>query len=184
MISKTQQVLAEPGNILLNREQIQKRVRELAEQISGDYRGRIPVLVCVLNGGFLFFADLVRELTIDCEVDFVKISSYGNSMRSSGKVKILKQVDCHLEGREVLIVEDIIDSGLSVNFLRRWLGEQRPKSLKVVSLLVKEGAAEVDYECEYVGFKIPNEFVVGYGLDYAQLLRNLPEIYIMRPPEE
>ncbi len=184
MNSKIQQIAANRENVLISSESIQQRVRELAKQISEDYSGTIPVLVCVLNGSFLFFADLVRQLTIDCEVDFLKISSYGNSMKSSGRVRILKELDCHIEGRDVLVVEDIIDSGLSVNFLRKWLSESRPKSLKFVSLLVKEGAAVVDYECEYIGFKIPNKFVVGYGLDYAQLLRNLPEIYVMTSTDD
>ncbi|MCA9731474.1 MAG: hypoxanthine phosphoribosyltransferase [Deferribacteres bacterium] len=151
----------------------------MAAQISQDYKGEVPVLICVLNGSFLFFTDLVRELTIDCEVDFVKISSYGDALKSSGKIDVLKNVDCPLEGRHVLIVEDIIDTGLSVHFLRRWIKKLNPASMRFVSLLVKEGTAIVDYECEYRGFTIGKEFVIGYGLDYKQLFRNLPEIYIM-----
>ncbi len=179
MKSISKDIIARPENILIDREQIQKRVRELADEISKDYVGKVPVFICVLNGGFLFFADLIRELSIDCEVDFVKISSYGNGMKSSGEVKILKGIDCHVKGRDVIVVEDIIDSGLSVNFLRKWIAEQEPHSLKFVSLLVKGEAALIDYECEYIGFKIPNKFVVGYGLDYAQQFRNLPSIYVM-----
>jgi hypoxanthine phosphoribosyltransferase len=127
----------------------------------------------------MFFADLLREVIIDCEVDFVKISSYGQVMRISGVVKVCKEIDCHIEGRHALVVEDIIDSGLSVTFLEKKLGALNPASLKFVSLLVKEGSAQVGYRCDYVGFRIPNRFVVGYGLDYAQKLRNLPAIYVM-----
>lgn len=170
--------------VLISRDQIKQRVKELGEQLSKDYQGTIPVFVGVLNGCFLFIADLVRELSIDCEVDFLKISSYGNARKSSGKVRIRKRVDCHLEGRDVVVVEDIIDSGISVDFLRKWLIDQNPKSLKFVSLLVKDGAAVVDYSCEYVGFHIPNEFVIGYGLDYAQLQRNLPDVYVMETPND
>ncbi len=179
MSSFTEQLTADRNNILLTREQIQEKVKKIAAQISNDYQGKIPVLICVLNGSFLFFTDLVRQLSIDCEVDFVKISSYGDALKSSGKIDVLKHVDCPLEGRDVIIVEDIIDTGLSVHFLRRWLKELNPASLRFVSLLIKEGTAVVDYECEYSGFKIGKEFVIGYGLDYRQLLRNLPEIYIM-----
>ncbi len=184
MKSKTEEILSNSKNILIGSEAIRNRIRELAQTISQDYCGKIPVFIGVLNGSFLFFADLIRELTIDCEVDFVKISSYGNSTKSSGKIKILKGLDCDIRGRDVIVVEDIIDSGLSVNFLRKWIGEHKPGSLRFVSLLIKEGAAEVSYECEYVGFRIPNKFVVGYGLDYAQLYRNLPGIYIMNSVPE
>lgn len=179
MKSFTEQLTSDQNNILLTRNQIQQKVKQMATQISNDYKGKTPVFICVLNGSFLFFTDLVRELSIDCEVDFVKISSYGNALKSSGKIDVLKHVDCPLEGRDVIVVEDIIDTGLSVHFLRKWLAKLNPASLRFVSLLVKEGTAVVDYECEYPGFTIGKEFVIGYGLDYKQLLRNLPEIYIM-----
>jgi hypoxanthine phosphoribosyltransferase len=175
----TAKFLANEYPILLTAEQIQKKVKEMARQLSADYAGKCPVFIGVLNGSFMFFADLLREITIDCEVDFVKISSYGEAMRTSGVVKIRKEIDCHIEGRHVLVVEDIIDSGLSVNFLDKKLSAMNPQSLKFVSLLVKEGSAKVDYRCDYVGFRIPNRFVVGYGLDYAQKLRNLPAVYVM-----
>lgn len=165
--------------ILLSAEQIQQKVRELGEQISRDYKGMCPVFIGVLNGCYIFIADLMRHITIDSEVDFVKISSYGDAMETSGVVKVRKEIDCHIEGRDVLVVEDIIDSGLSVTYLEKKLGELKPKSLKFVSLLVKEGSAKVNYRCEYVGFRIPNRFVVGYGLDYAQKFRNLPAVYVM-----
>ena len=163
---------------LLGKEQIQSRIKELGAQISEDYKGKCPILIGVLNGGFIFLADLFREVEIDCEVDFIKISSYEDQTYSKGWVKLLKDVDCEIEGRDILIVEDIVDSGLSIQFLRTRINKLKPKSVKYVSHLQKEGAGKVDYNVDYIGFKIPNRFVVGYGLDDAQLLRNLPDIYV------
>ena len=177
--SKKQQV--EQDSIyekLLDNEEIQNRIKELGAQISEDYRGKCPIFIGVLNGGFIFLADLFRAVDIDCEVDFIKISSYEDQTYSKGWVKLLKDVDCEIEGRDILIVEDIVDSGLSIQFLRTRLNKLKPKSVKYVSLLLKEGAGKVEYKVDYVGFKIPNRFVVGYGLDDAQLLRNLPDVYI------
>ncbi len=165
--------------ILISADEIARKVEELGKRIAADYAGKSPILIGVLNGGVVFFADLLRQLDIDCEVDFIKISSYGNAMKTSGQVKIKKHLDADITGRHVLVVEDIVDSGYSVRFLQKVLEELHPKSLRFVSLLVKEGAAQVDYEVDYVGFQIPNRFVVGYGLDYAQKLRNLPHIYVM-----
>jgi hypoxanthine phosphoribosyltransferase len=179
VLDDTAKFLANQYPILLTAEQIQQKVKEMARQLSADYAGKCPVFIGVLNGSFMFFADLLREIAIDCEVDFVKISSYGEAMRTSGVVKVRKKIDCHIEGREVLVVEDIIDSGLSVKFLEKKLSEMHPKSLRFVSLLVKEGGAQVAYHCDYIGFRIPNRFVVGYGLDYAQKFRNLPAVYVM-----
>jgi len=153
---------------------------ELGSQITRDYNKKNPVLICVLNGSFLFFADLVREIKLDCEIDFLKISSYGNAHSSSGEVKVHKEPDCRLNGKDVLVIEDIIDSGLSVVYLRKWLSKQTPKSLKFISLLIKDEAASVEYKCEYEGFHIPNEFVIGYGLDYAQRFRALPDIHSIK----
>lgn len=180
MIEKIKLCVSDPKNILLHKDEITKKVQRLAAQINRDYRGTVPVFICVLNGGFLFFADLMRKITIDCEVDFIKISSYGNALKSSGDVRILKQPDCPLENRHVVVVEDIVDTGLSIYFLRNWLSKQKPKSLKFVSLLVKEEAALVEYKCDYAGFRIPNRFVVGYGLDFAQRFRNLEDIYVVQ----
>jgi len=179
VLDDTAKFLAKQYPILLTAEQIQAKVKEMARQLSADYAGKCPVFIGVLNGSFMFFADLLREITIDCEVDFVKVSSYGQAMRTSGVVKVRKEIDCHIEGRHTLVVEDIIDSGLSVTFLEKKLSTLNPVSLKFVSLLVKEGSAQVEYRCDYVGFRIPNRFVVGYGLDYAQKLRNLQAIYLM-----
>ncbi|RMF57831.1 MAG: hypoxanthine phosphoribosyltransferase [Calditrichaeota bacterium] len=165
--------------ILLSRDEIREKVKELGRLISSDYRGKCPILIGVLNGSFIFCADLFREITIDCEVDFIKISSYGDEMETSGEIKLLKDVDAHLRDRHVIVVEDIVDSGYSVRYLEQKLKAVKPRSLKFVSLLVKEGNQRVPYKIDYVGFKIPNHFVVGYGLDLAQKLRNLPDIYLM-----
>lgn len=165
--------------VLLTKEQIEAKVKEIGERISSDYRGRCPILIGVLNGSFIFCSDLFRQISIDCEVDFIKISSYGEAMETSGEVKLLKDTNAHLNDRHVIVVEDIVDSGYSVQYLQRKITAAKPKSLKFVSLLVKEEGKRVPYEIDYVGFNIPNRFVVGYGMDYAQKFRNLPEIYLM-----
>lgn len=165
--------------ILISKDEIRCKVKELGKQISADYRGKCPILVGVLNGSFIFCADLFREINIDCEVDFIKITSYGNDKVSSGEVKLIKDVDAHLTGRDVLVVEDIVDSGHSVRYLENRLKMANPKSLRFVSLLVKDCADKIPFVIDYIGFKIPNRFVVGYGLDFAQKFRNLREIYIM-----
>lgn len=179
MIDQTAQFLQGKYPVLLAAEKIQRRVQELGRQLSHDYAGKKPVFIGVLNGGYMFMSDLMRAITIDCEVDFVKISSYGEAMKTSGVVKVKKEIDAHIEGRHVVVVEDIIDSGLSVNYLVEKLSALKPQSLKFVSLLVKDGGKQVEYTCDYVGFHIPMRFVVGYGMDYAQLFRNLPQIYVM-----
>ena len=165
--------------VLITEEQIKEKVKELGKKISEDYRDKCPIFIGVLNGVFIFMADLFREITIDCEVDFVKISSYGNEKISSGKIRLLKDFDCHVDDRDVIVVEDIADSGRSIQFLEKMFADSKPKSVKFVSLLLKEGGAIVDFKIDYVGFKIPSEFVVGYGLDYAQKLRNLSSIYVL-----
>lgn len=165
--------------ILISADEIKKKVKELGQQISEDYRGKCPILIGVLNGSFIFCADLFREIDIDCEVDFIKISSYGDAMATSGKVKLLKNIDAHLKDRHVIVVEDIVDSGYSVQYLHRRISMSEPKSLRFVSLLVKEGSEKVPYEIDYIGFRIPNRFVVGYGLDLAQKFRNLPHVYLV-----
>jgi len=165
--------------ILLSAEQIAERAKQLGEQLSRDYAGKTPVFIGVLNGGFMFMADLMRHVSIDCEIDFIKISSYGEAMMTSGVVKVKKEIDCHIENRHAVVVEDIIDSGLSVKYLNEKLTALQPQSLKFVSLLVKDGGKQVDYECDYIGFHIPTRFVVGYGMDYAQKYRNLPAVYLM-----
>lgn len=165
--------------ILLTPEQIQQRIRELAHQISRDYEGKVPIFIGVLNGSFIFFADLFRELTIDGEVDFIKISSYADETRSSGTVLLIKDISCDVTGRDVIVVEDIIDSGLSIKFLKRRLEESAARSVRFAALLIKEHT-RIDFPIDYLGFKIPNRFVVGFGLDLAQKLRNLKAIYAFK----
>ncbi|MCK6620718.1 MAG: hypoxanthine phosphoribosyltransferase [Calditrichaceae bacterium] len=163
--------------VLLSEEQIQKRVRELGEQISRDFEGAVPIMVGVLNGGVLFLADLIRSLSIDCEMDFIKISSYGNQRVSSGEITMIKDFSADLHGRHVIVIEDIVDSGLSVQYLQRRIRNMKPASLKIVSLLVKKEAFKADVKIDYLGFEIENKFVIGYGLDYKQLKRNVNAIY-------
>lgn len=170
--------------LYLSEEQILKRVKELAAQINKDYSGKVPIFIGVLNGSFIFFSDLIREITIDCEVDFFKLSSYGDAKISSGDVRLLKDLNCEVKNRDIIVVEDIIDSGLSIAFIKKLIAKENPSSLRVVTLLLKKSVAKVDFPIDYVGFDIPPDFVIGYGLDYAQKVRNLRAIYKLVPPEE
>lgn len=163
---------------LISREQLEVRIDELARAITSDYEGLRPVLVCVLKGAALFIADLVRRLPFDLEIDFMAVASYGKSTESSGVVRILKDLETDIKGRHVLIVEDVIDSGLTLQYLTRSLRARGPESLEVVTLLSKPSRLTADIECRYTGFEIPDEFVVGYGLDYAGKHRNLDFIGI------
>lgn len=160
-------------------EQILKRVKELASQIDHDYRDLDPILIGVLNGSFIFLSDLIREVTIPCEMDFIKISSYEKAMRSSGVVKIKKDFDCQVQGRHILIVEDIVDSGLSIRYLKQKFLAEKPLSLKFMTLFFKPDNVEVDFPIDYVGFSIANDFIIGYGLDHAQRWRNLKDVYVL-----
>jgi hypoxanthine phosphoribosyltransferase len=168
--------VAEPGigETLVGADELQRRIGELGSQISRDYDGRDLVLVGVLRGAVLFVADLMRVLEIPCEVDFMAVSSYGSATDSSGVVRIHKDLDSSIEGRDVVIVEDIIDSGLTLQYLLRNLRARDPRSLEVCALLTKPERRRVDLPIKYTGFEIANRFVVGYGLDYAQRYRNLP----------
>ena len=161
------------GEILVQPDELQHRVRELAAEISRDYAGKEPLLVCVLKGAVFFLADLMRQISIPCEVDFMAVASYGSATDSSGVVRILKDLDAPIEDRHVLIVEDIIDSGLTLHYLMRNLKARNPASLEVCALLTKPERLRVDLSPRYVGFEIPNRFAVGYGLDHAQHYRNL-----------
>jgi hypoxanthine phosphoribosyltransferase len=163
----------------LSADRIQERVAEMGRTIARDYADTTPILVSVLNGAFMFTADLMRALDIDCEIDFIKLSSYGAAKVSSGEVHELKSVDADLEGRDVLIVEDIVDTGLSMEFMKERLREYNPASLRAATLLHKPRATEPELRLDYVGFRIPDLFVIGYGLDYGQLARNLSDIYIL-----
>ncbi len=165
--------------IYLHADAIQERVREIGRRIDADYGSDAPILIGVLNGAFMFIADLMRHITIDCEVDFLKLSSYGERKVSSGQVHELKKIDADIEGRHVVVVEDIVDTGLSMQFMLNILQHHHPASLRVATLLHKYEATKVDVPLDYVGFRIPNAFVLGYGLDYGQLARNLPHIYIL-----
>lgn len=162
---------------MIGERRIRNKVKELARRISRDYRGTVPVFIGILNGSFIFFADLIREVTIDCEIDFFKLSSYGDAKISSGNVRLLKDLNCQVGGRDIIVVEDIVDSGLSMEYIRRLMERQNPRSLRVVTLLYKKEAVRHDVRLDYVGFVIPPDFVIGYGLDYAQRERNLRSIY-------
>jgi hypoxanthine phosphoribosyltransferase len=167
------------GDILVQRDELEHRVRELAGEISRDYADRELLLIGVLKGAVFFLADLMRHLDVACEVDFMAVSSYGASTDSSGVVRILKDLDAPIEGRDVLIVEDIVDSGLTLSYLFRMLRARGPASLEVCALLTKPDRQEIDLPIRYVGFEIPNRFAIGYGLDYAERYRNLPYVAVL-----
>ena len=170
--------------VLISEQKIQKRVAELGKQISEEYQGTVPIMVGVLNGAVHFMSDLIRALSIECEMDYIKISSYGNKRVSSGEITMIKDFSADLHGRHVIVVEDIVDSGLSVQYLRRRIRNMNPASLKFVSLLTKKDAAKVDLVIDYIGFEIDNKFVIGYGLDYKQQMRNVNAIYqLAKDPE-
>jgi hypoxanthine phosphoribosyltransferase len=167
------------GEVLIDEERLQSRIHELGREITADYTGRELLLVGVLKGAVFFMADLMRGLQVPCEIDFMAISSYGASTDSSGVVRILKDLDINIEGRHVLIVEDIIDSGLTLSYLVRNLESREPASLEVCALLTKPERREIDVDVRYTGFEIPNKFVIGYGLDFAERYRNLPYVGVL-----
>jgi hypoxanthine phosphoribosyltransferase len=169
------------GEILIEEEPLQARIAELGAEISREYDGRDLLLVGVLKGAVFFMADLMRELTIPCEIDFMAISSYGAATDSSGVVRILKDLDANIAGRDVLVVEDIIDSGLTLSYLMRSLKARKPASLEICALLTKPERREIDVPVKFVGFEIPNKFVIGYGLDFAERYRNLPYVAVLHP---
>ena len=162
---------------LLDQAQIQARVKTLGEEITRDYADRTPILIGVLNGSVFFLSDLARHITTHCEMDFIKISSYYGDIKSSGTVRLLKDISCMITNRDVIVVEDIIDSGLTAKFMRQRLLESEPSSVAFATLLLKPDVVDVPFKINYVGFEIPNRFVVGYGLDLDQKLRNLPSIW-------
>jgi hypoxanthine phosphoribosyltransferase len=167
------------GEVLIDTDALRTRVAELGGEISADYEGRDLLLIGVLKGAVFFMADLMRKLTIPCEVDFMAISSYGASTDSSGVVRILKDLDINIEGRHVLVVEDIIDSGLTLSYLMRNLESREPATLEVCALLTKPERREIEVPVRYVGFEIPNRFVIGYGLDFGERYRNLPYVAVL-----
>ena len=165
--------------VLIEEDDLQRRIGELGAEISSDYQGRDLLLIGVLKGAVFFMADLMRHITVPCEVDFMAISSYGDSTDSSGIVRILKDLDINIEGRDVLVVEDIIDSGLTLSYLMRNLESREPESLEVCALMTKPARREIDVPVRYIGFEIPNRFVVGYGLDFGERYRNLPYVAVL-----
>ena len=167
-----------PGPELIATDDLQRRIAELGAEITADYAGRRPLLVGVLKGAFMFMSDLIRRIDLPVELDFMAVSSYGDSTKTSGVVRILKDLDCDLAGRDVLLVEDIVDSGLTLAYLRDLLLARSPASLEVCALLVREGSRPSAADLRYVGFEIPPEFVIGYGLDLAERYRNLPYVCI------
>jgi hypoxanthine phosphoribosyltransferase len=168
------------GEILVPADQLSRRVSELAAEVSRDYEGRDLVLIGVLKGAVFFLSDLMRQLEIPVEVDFMAVASYGSATKSSGVVRILKDLDAAIEGRDVLIVEDIVDSGLTLQYLLRNLAGRNPRSLEVCALLIKPERRKVDLETRYVGFEIPDRFAIGYGLDHAERYRNLPYVAALK----
>jgi len=165
--------------VLVSKEEIQKMVKELGRRITEDYKGQKLILIGVLKGGFVFLADLVREIKIPVEMDFIAVSSYGSSTKTSGVVRLIKDIDVPLNDKHVIIVEDIIDSGLTLTYLKEMFAARNPLSLKICTAFDKPERRKVDLKAEYSGIEIPDEYVVGYGLDYDGILRNLPELYVL-----
>ena len=168
-------------NVLISEEELSNKVSELGKQISEDYKGKNLLMVSVLKGSVVFMADLMRAITVHCRIDFMSVSSYGNSTKTSGVVKIVKDLDINLEGFDLLIVEDILDSGKTLSYIKHMLLERNPNSIKICTLLDKPERRQSDVLADYSGFCVPDEFVVGYGLDYGEKYRNLPYIGVLKP---
>lgn len=166
--------------VLLTEEQILNRVKELAAEISKDYQGKDLLVVGILKGSVLFASDIIKNITIPCQIDFMAVSSYGNSSETSGIVRILKDLDHSIEGKDILIVEDIIDSGVTLDYLLKYLKARKANSIEIITLLTKPARRKVDINVKYCGFEVPDEFLVGYGLDFAEKYRNLPYIGILK----
>jgi len=179
-MNQVNELAAAVGEVLIGEAALGARIEELGAEVSDDYRGRDLLLIGVLKGAVFFMADLMRAIDIPCEVDFMAVSSYGAGVDSSGVVRILKDLDLSIEGRNVLVVEDIVDSGLTLSYLLRTLEAREPASLEVCALMTKPERRESDVHCRYVGFEIPNRFVIGYGLDFAERYRNLPFVGVLR----
>ncbi len=173
--------MSEAGGVLVSSKEIQEKVREMGERITEDYRREKLLLVGILRGAVIFLSDLMRHLELPCEIDFMDVSSYGTETTSSGVVRILKDLEENITGRHVLIVEDIIDTGLTLSYLRRSLLARKPASLEICALLSKPSRRRVELDVKYLGFEVPDDFVVGYGLDFAGAYRNLPDICILKP---
>jgi hypoxanthine phosphoribosyltransferase len=169
------------SEVLISHQQIRERTEELGRQVTEDYRGKNPLLICILKGGLMFLADLMREIDLPLEIDFIAVSSYGDSTESSGVVRILMDLERNIQGRHVLIVEDIIDTGRTLSYIIGNLRTRGPASIKVCTLLDKPARRELEIPIDYVGFTIPDRFVIGYGLDYGEIYRNLPFVGILKP---
>jgi hypoxanthine phosphoribosyltransferase len=167
------------GRTLVSEEDLQARITEIAAEVSADYEGRELLVIGVLKGAVFFIADLVRRISVPCELDFMAVSSYGSSTHSSGVVRILKDLDIPIAGRHVLVVEDVIDSGLTLSYLMKNLASRQPASLEICTLLTKPGHRRLNIPIRYIGFDLPDSFVIGYGLDYAERYRNLPFIAVL-----
>ncbi len=166
--------------VLISKKKIDERVKQLALKLTKDYKDKLPIVIGILNGSFIFLSDLVRQIKTDLEIDFLKLSSYGDRKISSGEVTLLKELNCDIHKRHVLLVEDIIDTGISAKYMRELMLKRKPASLEFVTLLHKTEVSKLDFKIKYVGFNIPNEFVVGYGLDFAQKYRNLKSIHVLK----
>ena len=164
---------------LITEQKLNVRIRELGEQLSVDYAGKVPIFIGVLNGAFLFLADLIKNIYVDCEIDFFKLSSYGDEKISSGEVTLIKELNCDVNKRDIVIVEDIVDTGLSIKYIEGLFSKYSPSSMKVVSLLLKRESLKYDVRIDYIGFEIPSKYVIGYGMDYSQKYRNLRSIYVL-----
>ena len=173
-------MLQDVKEILFSEEVINTKIKELAGRISDDYKGKELLVVGVLKGSVIFAAELIKNITIPCEIDFMAVSSYGNSSETTGIVRILKDLDHEISGKDIIIVEDIVDSGVTLDYLLKYLKTRKANSVEIVSLLTKPSRRKVDIDCKYIGFEAPDEFLVGYGLDYAEKYRNLPFIGILK----
>lgn len=167
--------------ILITKEEIDQIVKRLGKQLTEDYKGKDVLLVSILKGAVVFMADIMREIDLPCEIDFMVVSSYGSGTRTSGNVKIIKNIDIPLTGKDVIIIEDILDSGLTLNYIINMLKERNPNSIEICTFLDKPSGRQTDLKAKYVGAEIPGEFIVGYGLDYAEKYRNLPFIGVLKP---
>ncbi|MBN1063467.1 hypoxanthine phosphoribosyltransferase [Clostridium botulinum] len=167
--------------ILFDEETLNKKIKEIAEKISVDYKGRELVVVGILKGSVLFAAELIKNISIPCEIDFMAVSSYGNSTETSGVVRILKDLDYSIEGKDILLVEDIVDSGVTLSYLLKYLKARKANTIEIVSLLNKSARRKAEVYAKYIGFEVPDSFIVGYGIDYAEKYRNLPFIGVLKP---
>ena len=178
---KMSSMMPDVKEVLISSSEIQEKVRQMGESVTEDYRGKRPLLVGILRGAVVVLGDLMRNIDLPCEIDFMDISSYGTGTSSSGVVRILKDLEEDITGRHVLIVEDIVDTGLTLSYLRRSLLARKPASLEICALLSKPSRRRVELDVKYLGFEVPDEFVVGYGLDFAGAYRNLPDICVLKP---